>query len=72
VLQGKNMVDLVDWTVFDKFPKETLRCRCGQHWRSHCKFVVSRGRVIARQPCPNCNRDDKVVEVRGDPELFTL
>ncbi len=61
----------IDWSLFDKYPEFTCECACGTIYRSHSKYILSRG-LVARKPCPTCKRDDALRKASSDAEVMTL
>ena len=73
---GMKTVADIDWSVFNYPPDNTITCRCGAVFRSHCKGVWNDGNTnfihLTRVPCPQCNRHDNVRRAESDPERVTL
>jgi hypothetical protein len=68
-------VAAIDWSVFDEYPENTIECRCGAIYRSHCKAVVTDGALVThlRKPCPACGESvDNARRVSSDPETFVI
>jgi hypothetical protein len=66
---------VIDWTVFDQYPENTIECRCGAVYRSHAKMAESGGRLVlySRKPCPACKESvGNARAVRGDPEEVVI
>lgn len=69
---------MIDWSPFDKWSENTCECRCGTVFRSHSKTVMTGAtapghlELRSRKPCPACGRDNLLVRVSSDPEVFTI
>lgn len=66
---------LVDWTIFDQYPENSVECRCGAVYRSHSKCVAVKDglKVITRKACPTCGESvGHPRAVRSDAEHQTL
>lgn len=68
-------MDDVEWSRFDQYSEDTIECRCGKIYRSHCKGVVigESYSLITRKPCPGCGEtQDHVRAARSDPEYQVI
>jgi hypothetical protein len=66
----------VDWSVFDKWSRSEIECRCGAYYPSHNKTVFYDGRmtILTRNPCPACGSSiDHVRAARQiDADVFSV
>lgn len=66
---------IVDWGPLQRFPQDSIECRCGQHYRSRCKAVRYADKLVlvTETPCPGCGAEfDHVRAARSGPEEWTL
>lgn len=57
-------IDNIDWTGRSD---NTLRCRCGQEWRSPSKLLMTNyPTIISKTPCPKCGKRDNIEASYGD------
>ena len=64
---------MIDWTVFDQYPENTLTCACGHVFRSHSKYVRDpEPHIHSRKSCPGCGFQDRIVRASSDPEEFVI
>ena len=61
---------VVDWSVFDKYERSEIECKCGAFYLSHSKHVQHEGKFmgVTRQPCPACGAEyDHIRAARSGP-----
>ena len=67
---------MIDWSVFDKYPENTVECQCGATYRSHTQVAIGADgklRIHSRKPCPSCVAQiGNAVAARSDPEEYTI
>lgn len=68
------MTIAIGWKHFDKFPENTIFCRCGAVFRSHSKAVMAEGgmNLVSRKPCPSCGSSSNVWKAASDPETHSI
>lgn len=68
----------IDWSIFDKYPENTVYCRCEAIYRSHTKVAIEdygdhgKLRVHCRKPCPACGSSVDPRKVSSDVEEMTI
>lgn len=64
----------INWSLSDKFPEDTVTCKCGAVFRSHVRAVTVDGKVvtISRKPCPKCGKDNSFRSVKSDPHIMEI
>jgi len=68
-------VSVIDWSIFDKYPENTVYCRCEAVYRSHTKVTIGddgKMRIHCRKPCPACESSVDPWKVSSDVEEMTL
>lgn len=59
----------LDWTKFDKYTEYDCTCHCGEHYKSHARYVGIQG-LVARKPCPKCGKVTDLTGLHLDQETL--
>lgn len=65
----------IDWTIFDKYPENTVECRCGAVYCSHTKAVVDDDGQLclcSRKSCPSCGSTTDLWRAQSDGEEMII
>jgi len=71
-IEENKMTGELDWSEFEG-GKYQCRCTCGVDFSSYAQYdYKSRKKLITKDPCPGCGKDDKCWTVHSDPEQWEL
>lgn len=62
----------IDWGMFKEESDTTCYCRCGKIFRSHAMYAKDLQKVISKDKCPSCLKNDNCWRYQSDPESLTL
>ena len=64
----------INWDIVDKFPEDTVTCKCGAVFRSHARMVKVDGKLVTylRKSCPKCGKNDSPRSVKSDPHVMEI
>lgn len=61
----------IDWSEFI-WPEDTCCCRCGEIFRSHSKYIMAVSKIITKEQCPRCRKDDDCWRIISEPETIKI
>lgn len=70
--QCKKVAGEIDWGPHLQWPPMDITCACGQHFKSHGKYLTAAMGVVTKDPCPGCGSHCRVRAARSAPERWTL
>ena len=56
------------WSAFTG-PEDICYCRCGEVYKSHAQYRVSKQNMVTRKKCPACGKTDNCRTVTSDTEI---